>query len=224
LVYLNISENRTFNMINKKIFKHPVPIIQFMEPGKKIAPHHIHLSFAMIIVILMIIALLVVIKPAMFGYKLGKQFEDLGIDSSEFLTGMASLESDILVLETKLDSCGKLIEDYLKEITDEKNATFTCLEEKRRVQSMFEQLRNEYRFNLTNVISGYEQGRTEAELELNQLKIEFKEIEAKYERLVKNTANNICCKARIDNPEIDSFIISNDKVVCSIGEEKKVEC
>tara|TARA_Y100000310_G_C20672387_1_gene811024 strand:- start:1395 stop:1931 length:537 start_codon:yes stop_codon:yes gene_type:complete len=178
----------------------------------------------MVIAILLVITLLVVIKPAMFGYKLGKQFEEIGIESSNFLTGMASLESGILVLETKLDSCKNLNENYLNEITDEKNTTFSCLEEKKRVESMFEQLKNEYKFNLTSVVSEHENERTEAELELNQLKIESEGFKERYERLIENTANNICCKARIDNPKIDSFMISNDRVVCSIGEEQKIEC
>jgi|TARA_Y100000310_G_C20591034_1_gene767995 hypothetical protein len=128
------------------------------------------------------------------------------------------------VLETKLNSCSNLNDGYLKDITDEKNTTFSCLEEKRRVQSMFEQLKNEYQFNLTSVISEHEDEKSEAELELNQLRIEFEEIKTRYESLVQNTADNICCKARIDNPKIDSFIVSNDRVVCSIGEERKIAC
>jgi|TARA_Y100000310_G_C20591034_1_gene767994 hypothetical protein len=60
-----------------------------MEPDRKVTHHHLHLSFAMLIAVLLIIALLIVIKPAMFGYKLKNQFEELGIDSSGFLTGMA---------------------------------------------------------------------------------------------------------------------------------------
>ncbi len=128
------------------------------------------------------------------------------------------------MLETKLNSCSNLNDGYLKDITDEKNTTFSCLEEKRRVQSMFEQLKNEYQFNLTSVISEHEDEKSEAELELNQLRIEFEEIKTRYESLVQNTADNICCKARIDNPKIDSFIVSNDRVVCSIGEERKIAC
>ena len=128
------------------------------------------------------------------------------------------------MLETKLNSCSNLNDGYLKDITDEKNTTFSCLEEKRRVQSMFEQLKNEYQFNLTSVISEHEAEKSEAELELNQLKIESEGFKERYERLIENTANNICCKARIDNPKIDSFIVSNDRVVCSIGEERKIAC
>ena len=39
-----------------------------------------------------------------------------------------------------------------------------------------------------------------------------------------NSAKNICCKAKVDNPEIDSYIISNNKVICSIGESNKITC
>lgn len=57
----------------------------------------------------------------------------------------------------------------------------------------------------------------EKEAEIDELKI-------KYEVFVQNTANNICCKAKVDNPDIQYYKVENNKIVCLEEGELGISC
>ncbi len=179
--------------------------------------HHHHVSFAMIIAILLIVLLIFLIRPAFRGYKLNKEFEGLGTDAASFLRELDEFKSRILIINTSLENCQETNKEYLQQINDEKNATFSCLEEKRRSES-------EFRFNISQLMSENEQKKSTAELELNQLKLQYESLKGMYDSAISNAANNICCKNKIDNPKIDSYALSDGKIVCTIGGEKKISC
>lgn len=193
-----------------------------LKKGMNIRHHHV--SFALIIIILLIITLLIMIKPALTGYMLNKELEELGTSAGEFLRKIDLFNSEIIVLKTNIENCQNLNNDYLQQITDEKENLFLCQEEKRKIQSEFEQLENEYEFNLTRIMQEQEEKKSQAELELNQLKIEFDEAEKRFDRIIQNAANNICCKNRIDNPDIDSYTISEGRIICNSGKNDKIIC
>ena len=49
-------------------------------------------------------------------------------------------------------------------------------------------------------------------------------LQESYDHLVSNTARSVCCKARFDDPSLDSFDVLADKVVCIRGGTKELEC
>ncbi|MEK6917118.1 MAG: hypothetical protein AABW92_05235 [Nanoarchaeota archaeon] len=85
-------------------------------------------------------------------------------------------------------------------------------------------MKTQYERNLTQLAKEYEEKKTNAELELNQLKIQVTQTEERFNNVIAYAADNICCKNRIDNPNIDSYIIANNRIVCSAGENKKISC
>jgi len=210
------------------------------------------LIFISVAVILLVIVIIILIKPALLGYKISSQFEKMKVDSAEIMKTLDVAKSDLLVAETNLESCQRANKENIDKITQEKNNTLGCLREKDELESEFAQLSSVYSFNLTNVVSDYEGRKESIEIELSQDKERLAEIEKNYnltlerkkeieieielERkknsdlqksynlLLENSANNICCKAKVDNKDIDSYAISNNKVVCSVGEMNKISC
>ena len=187
-------------------------------------PHHRHINLLLILAIFLVLCLLLLLKPALLGYKLSKQFEEVGMSVSEFIKKMESLKSELLITETNLDSCKSLNQEYLGTLSKEKNTSFICSQEKNELLSRFYQLQSEYKFNITRIETDFEQRKDEIEVELNQEKINFNELKEMYDSLVENSANNLCCKARVDNKDIDSYILSNDRIVCTTGEKNKISC
>lgn len=45
-----------------------------------------------------------------------------------------------------------------------------------------------------------------------------------YNLLVDNSAKNICCKQRVDNPQINSYDVTSNKVICLEDGEKMLSC
>ena len=61
-------------------------------------------------------------------------------------------------------------------------------------------------------------------LEVERLKIELVQVKADSLAFVKNMANNLCCKAKVDNPGIKFYIVSNNKIVCTVDSGEPIIC
>src|SRR3989344_25742 len=173
---------------------------------KGLTLHHHHVSLTIIFLIILLVALALLIKPAFIGYKLSKDLGDVGLDAASVVTKLDSLKSNLLITNTSLISCEALGVEHFNSLNEEKSALLACLDDKRQLQSDAEILQSGLRANATNL-----------ELENIQLKSTYAEI-------VSNAANNICCKNRIDNPEIDSYLLANGRIVCTVGEPMQISC
>lgn len=69
-----------------------------------------------------------------------------------------------------------------------------------------------------------EQRRVETEAITTAIQNEVTFLKESYEHFVANTARSVCCKARVDNPAVSSYEISNDKLVCLENGEKQLSC
>lgn len=175
--------------------------------------HHHHVSFAIIFIILLLVVIILLIRPAFLGYRLSSEFGELGTSPSEILKQIESTKSDLLISKTNLETSQGLNSQYLADVTKEKNSTLVCLEEQRKIKSQFEQLDNAYQFNVSQINA-----------EKSKLQSELASTKVSYELILKNAANNICCKTKVDNPAIDSYIIANDRISCAVGEQTKIAC
>jgi len=197
----------------KKLFK-----------NKKIQPHHHHISMLLIVVIFLIILLLIMIKPALLGYKVSSQFKEIELEVAEFMKELELTKSNLIITQTNLDSCKSLSKEYLENLAEEKNISFQCGQEKNELQSKYRQLQTEYTFNISKIKSEFEQKKNEIQINLTQYKTKYNELQSIYNEVVSNAVYNICCKAKVDNKDIDSYIISNGIIICTVGEEKKITC
>ena len=137
---------------------------------------------------------------------------------------MDSFKTQLTINDADLKNCNNLNNNYLNEIQSEKNVSFMCKAQLEKQNREISQLINEFQFNISIIKKYYEQNKSNAELELKNLESEFDAFEKNYNDVVQTSANNICCKNKIDNPDVDSFIIRNNKIVCTIGELNKIIC
>lgn len=194
------------------------------ENIRQIHPHHHHINLLLIITILLLLVVITLVKPALLGYTISKEFGAINKTASEMIKSVEMLKSDLLITETNLKSCESMKNEFQDSLTKEKSASFNCLQEKDNLESDHEQMIKGYEFNLSKLASDYEQKNTMLDLERSQLTAERDKSKGDYEEIARNSANNICCKAKVDNKEIDSYAILSNKIVCSTGEENKLNC
>lgn len=70
----------------------------------------------------------------------------------------------------------------------------------------------------------YEKTIKSLESDLEEKEGDADELNLKYDLLAKNVANNICCKAKVDNPNIKYYAVENDRIVCLEEGELGISC
>src|SRR3989344_82753 len=180
-------------------------------------PHHHHINYLLFIAILLITVIIVLIRPALTGYGIAKEFKDSELTPTEMLRSMEAVKGDLKVKELELQSCKE-------DTSDEQGKMADCLvdigAQKTDYEKRIERLEND----IKNIKPEYEAKKAVLEAELQQAQFKLAELERSYEDVVKemgrdydalkqNTANNICCKARVDDRSIDSFKVVNGAIV-----------
>ena len=164
------------------------------------------------------------VKPAFIGYRISQEFQEIDMTPAEILATVDLIKSDLRVAETKLSSCTSSNDQLMSDLSIEKNNSLTIMREKDDLKLDYEGQIKELNYELENVQKESEAAVTAAEAELNQEKVNSEKLLNDFEALGKNSADNICCKMKVDNSDIDSYMVSGNKVVCTIGEENKLIC
>ena len=92
------------------------------------------------------------------------------------------------------------------------------------MEAKLNQAKSEYEFNISIIKKDYEQRGIEIEIELSQNEFLLNKTIGDYNALAEFSANNICCKLRVDDKRIDSYVLLNNMIVCMPGEENKINC
>ena len=190
----------------------------------KIEVHKHHINAALIIVILLILIIITLIKPALVGFKIIKQFEDMDLSAADVLRNIDKLQKDVLVCNTTLQSYKDSNEVCLNEVTSHKNQSYELEKMNYMLKNELEQQKISFKYNYSILKEKYESEIEKLKLELETRNNEFIALQNDYSELVEKSARNICCKAKVDNPEIDSYAIIDNTIVCSTGKQNKIDC
>lgn len=158
------------------------------------------------------------------GYTIGRNLEHAGQNPEAILEEINSMESEIDATETNLKSCQLLNENYLEKMLEYKNQHFVCQEEKKELLWNISWMEEEYEMNLEEVQEECDEKKSQAEINLAELQIEYEELQEETSRIIENAANNKCCKEKVDNPKIDSYTLTNDKIVCTTNGKNDINC
>ncbi|MFT4344137.1 MAG: hypothetical protein ACMXYE_05330 [Candidatus Woesearchaeota archaeon] len=216
-------------------------------------PRIIHINILLFISALLIVTILVLLQPAMTGYVIANEFQDQRMSATEFLEELERLKTHTERLEVNLTRAQTRNEVYQHELLEERNTSFMCKEELARIQHELSQLEKTFTEELQNKEIKYEEqqhnftaqiNRVEQECsfqtqsrinelqiaeeqlqnEIQELRFRINTTEDRYQKRAYNTARNICCKAKVDNPSIDSYIVSNNMIICTTGQPQKIQC
>ena len=187
-------------------------------------PHHYHINYLLILCIILVIILAVLLKSAFLGYKFSQQFKELGLSPADYLKQLDETKTKLAVEKTNTGACEESKKNVLNDLSNEKKSLAECKDDAQALNTKFEGLKNEYNYNLTRIRDSLELEKDNVARETDDQKLEYASLERNFDNLAANAANNLCCKAKVDDKKIDSYVIVNNGVVCTSGEDKKVSC
>ncbi|MBI2130896.1 hypothetical protein HYU10_03955 [Candidatus Woesearchaeota archaeon] len=194
-------------------------ILEFFKIKKyeDVQPHHHHISLLLVGKILLVVALIILIKPAFTGFSIAKQFRDLNTTASEALARQSQLNIDIGALQSRLQVCDEDKQKLRQDILLESDSKTDCLKEKAQLEIDMERDKKSYERDMAEKDAEIESEKKEIAERLNDELVKNTELEKNFNELAQNSANNICCKLKVDDKAIDSYSISGNRVVCGKG-------
>ena len=153
-------------------------------------------------IIFLILLILFAVKPSIIGYSVYQQIKDSNYSVEEYGKNIKELESQLLIANTNRSSCS----EFNKKLLDE----FAKYSDKiSKYKSELDALKVEFNLSITEVVNLRE--------DINDLKLQ-------YDTLAKNLANNLCCKARVDNPDIKYYKVEDNKIACVEEGALEISC
>ena len=175
------------------------------------------LTIALISLILVIILAFVFIRPIMVGYSTYQTLASSNLTSSDYLAELNQIQEE-------LDNAEK----QNLESSEEKNI---YSQEIKKLQILVMGLNETLSHSNTNHESNLQSIQQDFDIQLgianaklDRCETKLKGLDNDYEDLVENTAENICCKMKVDNSRIDSYDVKSDKIVCSEDGKYDLDC
>jgi DNA repair exonuclease SbcCD ATPase subunit len=149
-----------------------------------------HLALGLIVIgVAAIIFYFLLLKPAIVGYVVADELNELDVSLGEYENTLQAAEERVLAIQEE------------KELLEE-NLTSTAIDVGVRNERLAEELSEALKDiqKLENTKENLEEA--------------VSELRDSYDALIDNTAHSICCKARVDDSGIDSYDLLNNKIIC----------
>ncbi len=163
--------------------------------------HKKHVLIGVISVLLLIIIILA--KPAVSNFQLNKDLGRHGVSAEQVLEKVNLQDQTIKEQNNQIEECET-------QRAQEETRTIAC-------EQTINIKNNEDKTQYTDKIQALE-------AKIAQTTEEFNHFKSIYDNTIGKAATNICCKARVDDPDIDSYSLVEDKISCTKGGELKIKC
>lgn len=171
----------------------------------------IGLLVGVIIVLIGIIVFL--IRPTIIGYTTYKQLIESEYSLEDYGKNINELEKDLIGYQANLSACNLFSDKISGEFVRSAEQFSECTDE----------------LNDLKVNSAVSDEKCKNEIEdlrdeLSNKNNETEVMKSGYSELAKNLANNLCCKKKVDNQNINYYIIENNMIICTEEGELEVSC
>ena len=156
-----------------------------------------------LIIVIAIILLIFIIRPGIIGYTIYKQVKESNYSVEDYGEDIQDLKTKLLVSDTNLSSCSAFSKELLTELEKYSDKFSECNSELNALKTNFSLLR-----------ADLDQKNKELDKLINEKQGEIDDLRIQYDTLAENLANNLCCKAKVDNPDIISYKIENNMIIC----------
>jgi len=164
--------------------------------------------------IFVVVILAVFIKPGITGYAVYQQVKESNYSIKDYGQNIQDLKTKLLVSDTNLSSCSTFNRELLTELEKYSDKFSECNSELNVLQANFRLLKEKYEKTIKNLGADLDQKNQELDELINEKQEEIDDLRLQYDTLVENLANNLCCKAKVDSPNISSYKIENSKIIC----------
>lgn len=188
------------------------------------------------IVIIMVLSVLVlisafVIRPALIGYSIAKQADETNLSVSELGATVQDLRLELASTKANLSLYSEVYNKVWAEVKTTTGDLTGCLSEKEGLAVEIEDTKHRSEIELAEC----EQKQTESTTQINQQLVDkdkkiteteqkLSDLQENFDEFAFNIARSVCCKAKVDNPNINSYEISNNRLICLENGELGLNC
>src|SRR3989344_5726092 len=179
---------------------------------------------AIIIMVVILIALAIfVVRPAVLGYGIYQEAQASNLGVQDYAQNMQQLSNDLEVTKANLSTYSTFTGALIAQVDQKSNEITECKVQLERTKADLEVAQKQVadkdteiatvksesqktvEQQVTEKTAGLEQSKVDCEASFATKEKEVGEVQAKYDQLVKNTVKSICCKTKVDNPQINFY-------------------
>jgi chromosome segregation ATPase len=173
-------------------------------------------KFLFVAALLAIAMTFFVIRPAIIGYSVYGDIKGSGMTANDYKMDIAKLSGELENVKGSLSAC----ESNVVSATENANALNSDLESKdAQIESLTKDLED-----VKKSLEKKDESIAKVEENLKEAKDQSKELKNNYEDLAKNAARSICCKNKIDNPNINFYSAEDGVISCSEEKGEELKC
>ncbi|MEK6905842.1 MAG: hypothetical protein AABX24_05565 [Nanoarchaeota archaeon] len=209
------------------------------NPAKK---QKVNPTAILVVVVGLIVLAIFVIRPALLGYGIYQRAEASNLTVQDYAQNMQQLNRDLEVTKTNLSSYSTFTGALMAQVDKKSDELIECKVALERIQLNVEVAQKQVAEKeievatvksetektidqlVTEKTAALEQEKTVCESSLVEKETEVGEVQAKYDTLVKNTAKSICCKVKVDNPQINFYDVVDNKITCLEQGTNQLSC
>jgi len=171
-------------------------------------------NFIIILIILVILFTIFVMRPGIIGYSTYQQVKSSNYSIEDYGKNIQELKSKLLISDTNLSSCSTFNKKLFTELDKSSEKFSNCNSDLRVLETNFDFSKKDYEETLKDLNADLNKKNKEIDELEDQKEEEINDLELQYNLLAQNTANNVCCKAKVDNSDIKYYKVENDKIIC----------
>ncbi len=179
-----------------------------------------------IVILLVIIGLflLFIVRPGITSYIVYQKIKDSNKTIDEYGYDLQDIKSKLIVSETNLSSCVSFNDKLMEKLESASDDISECRKDLIKVGERLNVTQKEYSKLLSDSKQDLENLRDQVRDAEEEKDAKISSLESDYDTLARNTANNLCCKAKVDNHNIRYYIVENNKVVCLEEGTNEINC
>src|SRR3989344_2548911 len=199
--------------------------------GQKRKVNLISISF----VVLVIIGIVLFAKPGIQGYSVYLQAKNSNYTVAELGKNLQALQHKLELSEQNLSMQNSLTGNVIQLVEKSNAELITCKTENTKLQSeskFASELCDQRVQNLQQKIAESAAAEVEqtnpvlekAQTDLKLVQDQLVSVQSDFNVFAENTARSVCCKQKFDNPNINSYSIINNKLVCLESGGAPISC
>jgi len=166
-----------------------------------------------IISLVVILISLFFIRPAIIGYGVYRDIQLSEISSESYPKKISDLELDVSNKNYDLEICRDLAKRYSEDVSKYMDKLSECEANLKTLELSSDSQEQNLQEELENL-----------QKELDKYEIDIGDLNKSYSELVNSFANNLCCKEKVDNPNIRYYFLENNKIICSESGSNEISC
>lgn len=181
----------------------------------------------LIITLLVILSMLIavyIIRPGIIGYTAYQKINALNFSIEDYGKNIQELKANLLVSNTNLSACSDFNKKFLPELEKYLDRLNECKNQMNDLEINLSLKAGSYEEDIRNMKKDLEEKDIYIKGALSEKNKELENLKNQYDILAQNTANNLCCKAKVDNSKIKYYKVENNRIVCLEEGQSGISC